>query len=239
MSFERTVQPLKAPLLLVFAARTTAPALALGQACPDVPADYRPHVSVYPSETLSADGHFSMAVHFSLVHCTTSRAPVPPVLPAHLTVTITEGNQVGSVLSLTGRGSNLGLRLPSAGTYTLTFASTLHRHLVPAAVRVRVMESQPRQRVQIRAVSSASPRPLNALKILDEQGFYRYSRPRTINDRGRRKEYVSVISSIVPGVYSVQWVTDHGPELRQSLTVTQPRGPQARSQQSAVLEFSR
>ena len=192
----------------------------------------------FPHATLLASTTVSVAVYFSLVHCSYSRRPVPPIRASQLRAFIVDGPAPRIEVPIARRGDSLQFTLPSAGTFSLRIESTSHPHLVPATVRVRVMESTVRQRVRVRAISSASRLRLNVLRMQDADGFYTLYPVRAINDRAARKEYVSTFASVVPGSYNVLWVTDHGPELQQALLVAGPDSSPRHHEQVSTLEFS-
>jgi len=129
-------------LVLVLLVATLASREASAQRCPAAPQDFRPSVQLVLGDTLLARNELVALILLRQQHCTTSRAPAPRISPSSLRATIVEGPLAGRSLAITPRAERLSIALPTAGTHTIRVESLAFASLVPATVRVHVMDPQ-------------------------------------------------------------------------------------------------
>ncbi len=210
---------------------------AWAQRCPAVPPDFRPHVAVYPRNTMVSRGTVSLAVYWRAVHCTTSRAPEPRVRPVDVRVTVTDGPFAGRVLTVrVARGDREALEvvLPSPGLHTLRIERVGGPALEAATVRVYSSDPARARRVSLRLQRSALDRDARETDASIELVHRNGTSAHWFGPDARRGRTLR-LEGIDPGTYTVRSSGAGAVERRATVTVSE--GP-TRAPVTVTTEFS-
>lgn len=135
--------------LLVLLSISLCASVADAQACPPRPADFVPHVQLYPGDTLIERDRFSFSVLLMPEHCWTARGVRIPARAAEMRVVAIDGPSRGIPLPLRARGERFEVTIPAPGTHTLRVESTAHPSLQAATVRVHRADPRSASRVRL------------------------------------------------------------------------------------------